>query len=534
MHGQQPGNKHRPPMIHIRFVILLLIFRAGFAAQAQCPSSPVLLTTQAQVNAFPTNFPGCDYLGVRFEVAGADVTDLTPLSQLTGSSKNFYVNFNPALTSLTGLDNITEILGDLTIEANHSLTSLQGMGGLTHVDKLLKIQNNDGLLTLDGMTAGGVLTNVASLVIIENDNLTDLSDLLVNLQTVTEYILFNKNNALLSINTMNNLTSVGWYLSVEDNASLVSLNAFNSLNSVGLGGANWNFEVNKHPNLTTINDFVSLSELGHNFSISNNTGLTSIDFPSLNNIPGTMSIAANTSLTSLVGLGNFTLVGGLTITGNTSLPECEAEGICAYLNIVPPKPATISNNATGCSNRQQVETACAAILPVELTAFNGKEDNDAVLLHWHTASEKNNDHFRVEHSTNGIDFVPVGTVPGKGTTAAPNDYVFRHDQPANGRNYYRLQQVDFDGTYAYSSIISVELTRGPELELYPNPTTGYVKIKGDLSEGTACLSDLTGRLITTRRLPDEYLIDLTREPAGVYLLEIRMGEERVMKRVVKE
>lgn len=512
---------------------LLYVIWVNFVSTAQCPSGPIVLSTQAQVDAFPTNFPGCDYLNVRFEVHGAGITDLTPLSQLTGSSKNFYVNFNPDLTSLSGLDNITEILGDLTIEANDALTDLQGMGGLVTADKLLKIQNNNGLLTLDGLTAGGVLTRVGSLVIIENDNLTDLGSVLDNLETVDEYILFNKNFALPSIGTMNNLTSIGWYLSIEDNTALVSLDAFNNLTEVGLAGVTWNFEVNKHPNLTTLNDFVNLSQLGKNFSISNNTALTEMSFPGLNSIAGSMTIAANTSLTSLLGLGDFTLNGPLTITGNTSLPQCEAEGICDYLAIAPPKPASIINNATGCNTRTQVETACA-LLPVELVAFSARENNSEALLTWKTASERNNDYFQVEHSTDGSIFKPIGKVSGKGTTATPNSYSFSHTQPAGGANYYRLKQVDIDGKYAYSPIASVEMPHGIDIELYPNPTTGYVKLKGELSEGTARLSDVTGRLISESRLPDDYWIDLTRQPEGVYLLEIQMGNEKIMKRVVKE
>ena len=513
-------------------ILSLFAIGAGFA-NAQCPTGPVVLSTQAQVDAFPITYPACSYLNVRFEVKGPGITDLTPLSQLTGSSKNFYVNFNPDLTSLNGLQNITEILGDLTIEANPGLTNLHGLEGLVHVDNLMKVQNNTGLLTLEGLTAGGVFTNLGSVVVIENTNLTSMSDVYDNLQTVDEYILFNKNNSLTTINTFNNLTSIGWYLSVEDDASLVTLDAFHSLTQVGLVGATWNFDINKHPQLTTLNDFFNLSLLGKNFSISNNTALTQLSFPALTSIAGSMTIAANTSLTSLLGLGDFTLNGPLSIVGNTSLPECEALGICDYLGIVPPKSASISGNAVGCNTRAQVEAACAAA-PVELVSFTGKADGGEVLLNWQTASEKDNDYFQIEHSTDGSAFEPVGKVTGKGTTASPSNYSFRHSRPSNGVNYYRFKQVDFDGKYAYSPIVSVEIARGLDVELYPNPTTGYVKLKGDLTEGTARLTDVTGRLISENQLPDHYLIDLTREPEGVYLLEIQVDNEKIVKRIVKQ
>jgi len=512
---------------------LLLLFATLFrlTSNGQCPNGPVLLTTQAQVNAFPSTYPGCDYLNVRFEVKGAGITDLTPLSQLTGSSKNFYINFNPDLTSLSGLDNLTEILGDFTIQANHQLTNLNGLEGLVTVDKLLKVENNDGLQTLDGLTAGGVLTHVTSLVIIENDNLTDLGSALDNLQTIDEYILFNKNTVLPTINTMNNLTSIGWYLSVEDNAALETLNAFSSLEEVGLVGATWDFEINKHPNLTTLNDFVSLSHVGKEFGVSNNSSLTEMSFPSLTAVDGPMAIAANISLTSLLGLGDFTLGGTLTITGNTSLPECEADGICNYLD--GPGAAVISNNAPGCNSVVQVEAACL-LLPVELVYFKGSKDDGGVLLNWRTASEKNNAYFQIEHSNDGIHFQSLGRIDGAGNSAAIRNYAFRDLNPFGADNYYRLKQVDFDGKFAYSNIVQIKVARSIDVELYPNPTTGYVKLKGNLEAGTARLTDINGRLIAEKQLPDSYWMDLTREPEGVYFIEIQTESERLVKRVVKQ
>lgn len=512
-------------------LLLFLIF-AHFATQAQCPTSPVLLTTQAQVNAFP---PTCTYLNVRFEVAGAGITDLTPLSNLTGSSKNVYINFNPDLTTLEGLENITEILGDFTIQANHALTDLHGLEGLASTPALLKVENNNGLLTLDGLTAGGVLTFIGSLVVIENDNLTDLGTVFDALETVPEYVYIQDNADLPAFNTFNNLTSVGWYLNIENLPSLTALNAFGSLQSVGMGSGPStakDFEVINCPGLTTLNDFSSLSQLGRNFELSGNTSLTEMSFPSLSSIAGEMSIIGNTSMPSLLGLGDFTLNGPLFIIGNSSLPECEADGICDYLD-VPTNVATITGNDPGCNNRNQVEAACL-LLPVELVFFRGNTDNESVLLNWQTASEKDNAYFQVEHSPDGINFTALGEVSGMGTSVVLNNYSFRHLKPAKGENYYRLKQVDFDGTYAYSDIVRIAIGRNIDVEVYPNPTTGYAKLKGKLPEGTARLTDSKGRVIAEKHLPEQYVFDLTRVPEGVYYIEILTDSERIVKRLVKQ
>jgi hypothetical protein len=200
---------------------------------------------------------------------------------------------------------------------------------------------------------------------------------------------------------------------------------------------------------------------------------------------------------------------------------------------VPANNATIGQNDPGCQNRNQVENACA-LLPIELLFFNGKEQNGEVLLNWRTATEENNDYFEVEHSTDGSHFKPIGKVAGRGTTASPNNYSFHHTRPSKGANYYRFKQVDFDGKFSYSPIVHVEIGLDALIEAYPNPTTAFVKLDGELAEGTARLLDINGRSLIEKELPNGRLFDLSPFPAGIYLLEVVMGSEKIVKRVVKE
>jgi hypothetical protein len=526
-----------------RFLPLLLAVFASVEAKTQC-GGPITLATQADVNNFSTNYPGCTFPTGRFVIGVqpndpnhppvSDINDLTPLSQITGFGGNqTFVAFT-SLTSLAGLDNVTDVSGDFTVQGNDLLTDLTGLGSLTHVQNLLKIQDNEGLQSLNGLAGG--FTNLKSLVIIENDVLTDLGNVLDNLQTVEEYVFINTNPSLPTIGTMNNLVSIGQYLNIENHASLTSLNAFNSLVSVGGGQfppQTKDFEVLRCPQLTTLNDFINLSELGRNFEIANNDNLEEFSFPSLTNIEGDFIFTNNDALTTLLDgfTTNFTVGNTLTITGNSSLSDCEAEAVCNHLNL--DNPATITGNANGCQNVTAVETACA-LLPVSLTFFNGNNDGGDVLLTWQTASEENNDYFQVEHSTDGSNFQPIGKVGGRGTSTASHNYSLRHTRPAKGSNYYRLKQVDFDGQFAYSPIVHVEIRGGLLVEAFPNPTTGYVRLKGELSEGTARMTDVNGVTLHEKQLPDERNFDLTYLPTGIYFLEIVMGNEKIVKRVVKE
>ncbi|PLX24485.1 MAG: hypothetical protein C0600_13050 [Ignavibacteria bacterium] len=115
------------------------------------------------------------------------------------------------------------------------------------------------------------------------------------------------------------------------------------------------------------------------------------------------------------------------------------------------------------------------VIPVELSAFNvtGRPDG-SMLLGWHTATETSNLGFEIERG-DGVNFEKVGFVPGHGTTTEEHTYTWVDENPvaANNENlvYYRLKQVDTDGTFAYSEIQSAEIQPsyiGLE-QLYPSP-----------------------------------------------------------------
>jgi hypothetical protein len=116
-------------------------------------------------------------------------------------------------------------------------------------------------------------------------------------------------------------------------------------------------------------------------------------------------------------------------------------------------------------------------LPVELTAFKGKWLNGAAELNWATASEKNSSHFVVERSVGGdAAYQAVGRVAAAGNSNSTRTYQLR-DAEASMQGvatlYYRLRQVDVDGTQAFSPVVTVavgKLTVAASLELYPNPT----------------------------------------------------------------
>src|SRR5690554_1431309 len=130
--------------------IFFLFFTLGL--KAQCPAGNVSLTSQAQIYAFATNYPNCTEVSGNLTIKGANITDLTPLSNLTSVGGYLDIYNNSNLTNLDGLNNLTSVGGFLFIDSNSNLTNLDGLNNLTSVGGYLFIDSNSNLTNLDGLS----------------------------------------------------------------------------------------------------------------------------------------------------------------------------------------------------------------------------------------------------------------------------------------------------------------------------------------------------------------------------------------------
>jgi hypothetical protein len=112
-------------------------------------------------------------------------------------------------------------------------------------------------------------------------------------------------------------------------------------------------------------------------------------------------------------------------------------------------------------------------LPVELLSFTAKIQKEVVVLDWATASEMNSDFFEVQRSTDGLTYTELGRVSAAGNSNVLVRYSFNDNQPVRGVNYYRLRQVDIDGTETFSPIRSVNYIPG-KVTVFPNPVADRV------------------------------------------------------------
>jgi hypothetical protein len=126
--------------------------------------------------------------------------------------------------------------------------------------------------------------------------------------------------------------------------------------------------------------------------------------------------------------------------------------------------------------------AVPAPLPVELVQFSAKPVGNGVEVAWLTASERNSSHFIVERASGPKEqgFEAIGRIAAAGASAARRSYSFRDEQAANqgaATLYYRLRQVDQDGTEQFSAVVAVALKKPTQIALYPNPAASTDNVR---------------------------------------------------------
>ncbi len=180
-------------------------------------------------------------------------------------------------------------------------------------------------------------------------------------------------------------------------------------------------------------------------------------------------------------------------------------------------------------------------LPVEFISFTATvHTGGSTQLDWSTATETENDHFEVQRSLDGETFAAIGQVVGGGDSRLVLHYTFRDNLPGPGYNYYRLKQVDYDGSFAYSEVVSVNHgdTEEAGLRLIPNPAYESVAILTAVNdqETAVSLHDVTGRVLQQWLIPtgtDRLTVNVNNLASGAYLIRTVSGSKSEVVRLIK-
>ena len=189
--------------------------------------------------------------------------------------------------------------------------------------------------------------------------------------------------------------------------------------------------------------------------------------------------------------------------------------------------AVAGNETPGAPNNAANAGFIATIdcsLPIELLRFDATAIGDRVRLEWTTASESENDYFAVERSGDAIHYDAIGAVPGGGNSTLLRSYIFDDPRPTLGLAYYRLRQVDLDGSSSLSSVVTVEWE--PMVQFTATlDAEGVLIIRNVEGPGTWSVTDPLGRTLATGVLSDawEQRLSLASPPRSPLFITVRSG-----------
>lgn len=267
--------------------------------------------------------------------------------------------------------------------------------------------------------------------------------------------------------------------------------------------------------------------------------------------PYTVTIPNNTSIDFTSGTTTINITGGTLAFGNPGsnliltsssvinwtsgslIPSSNANHVAIQIGTWVYKHSGLS----ALSPPFQLNASGGMSLPIELIGFSVKSINTtAFLLHWQTASERNNEKFIVEHSTDGRAFSTIGEQRGAGTTLETQTYRFVHEEPAFGLNYYRLKQIDFDGRFDYSPVEVVNFGEIDKVSIYPTLTSGTLNIAAEEEAPfTAYVYNQHGALLLEQPFgaAKSKELDLSLLPNGSYIVAVLMDGQVYRERVLK-
>lgn len=463
-------------------------------------------------------------------VEGISIHSNDALSSLNGlenlnSIGYLHVFYNDGLTSLEGLSSDLNVLwGSLWVIDNDLLTDLTGLENIGYFSSSVSINDNDALTSLEGLN-DNVSVIGGSLEIQNNPSLASITELPFFLTTIDGDLRIEYNNVLNSLNGLEGLTSIGGSLWISGNPLLTNLEGMPNLNAIG-----GNLIINNNDTLTNLEGFQNLDHIGAglvvvdndaliglyglpltitalsaNLRISNNNMLTNlIGLNNLTSIGGSVDILFNDALTDLTGLDNLTSIGG-----NLSIGAFEYYNYGYFLEEAPnPKLSSLE----GLSSLNAIGGDLLLGFSDSLVNLTGLENLDYTTIQH--LSITNNSNLSV------CDIQPICDYLENGGAAAIEGNAPGCDSQQEVEDACLSVSVD-DPLFAVA------------IQLYPNPTPGIIHIDLTNPKNWAVyVRDAIGQLVLPAQTLATGQLDLTAFAPGLYLIELRNDQQRVVKKVV--
>ncbi len=209
----------------------------------------------------------------------------------------------------------------------------------------------------------------------------------------------------------------------------------------------------------------------------------------------------------------------------------------SYYNYTPFTAAETKVLVPLFAGADKVSFALCSSLPLNFLKFTGELVNDNTTLYWQTTNEVNTKQFEIEKSTNSINFVKIGVVISKNNLAI-NSYEYTDNEYFTGKMYYRLKQIDKDGKYNYSQVISVANIKKFGFTLYPNPAKNkiIININNNILPSKINIISADGKkliTVSTKINEPQTSIDISKLIAGTYYVLIENASTKQTLRFQK-
>lgn len=202
------------------------------------------------------------------------------------------------------------------------------------------------------------------------------------------------------------------------------------------------------------------------------------------------------------------------------------EGVSEYGNIIGLDDINISYLGT---------------VPVDMLSFDAVRAGKSNKLIWTTTNEINASRFEIERSTNGINYVSIGSVNTIGNGTSKQSYRFVDASPTKGNNYYRIKTIDLDNSYKISVVRNVKNLGFVEMMINPNPMTSILNISLEAEaneKASIIITDLSGRKVYsgTKNViagSNKIPVDIDNLNNGIYIVTLRLSGETLIKKITK-
>lgn len=186
------------------------------------------------------------------------------------------------------------------------------------------------------------------------------------------------------------------------------------------------------------------------------------------------------------------------------------------------------------------------LLPVELSSFDARCQEDYAELNWSTASETNNDYFTIEKSTDGKIFLPKAIIKGAGNSNIARNYQWQDWEGYSAWNYYRLRQTDYNGKAEIAGKLEIQcrppgINNGSPVTFFPNPFTDEIKIilPHDKEEITSIsILNTEGKIVYTQNIvsaSNKFSVTPTASlTSGLYWILLKRENEIICRNILQK